>query len=141
AAGDRYRPRGGTYSWRRRDDQHRRVVVLLAEIDGERRAGVEHRAGTGDLLAPVQVAERDVVRVRWEHAGRELVTEAGLHVALAAAAPAAQQGRVRHHHVHRVTGEALGEQRHHGGDLPGVVQAVLGEVVQQHLGGAHRVPV
>ena len=60
-------------------------VVLLAEVDRERRAAVHDRARRGQRLPPVQVTERDVVRARGERAGRHVVLEDRLRGPLAAA--------------------------------------------------------
>ena len=89
----------------------------------------------------VQVAEGRVVRRGREHARGQLVVEGARRLPLAAAAPPAQQRDVRHDHVDRVRGEALGQQRDELRHPAGVVQGVLGGLVQQHLGGADRVPV
>ncbi len=88
-----------------------------------------------------------------EHARRQLVVNAGLHVTLTAAAAAAKQRGMRNDDVDRIIGEPgiIGERRplgkgcteqpHHVRDTAGVIQGVLGGLVQQHLRGAHRVPV
>ena len=84
-------------------------VVLLAEVDGERRPAVDDGARRGKGLPAVQVAQRDVVRLGREGAGRHVVFEDRLRGPLAAAQRAAGDGQVGHHHVHRVWGERFGQ--------------------------------
>src|SRR5690606_31635729 len=100
-------------------------VALLAEIDGDGRPAVPDRAGTGELLAAVQVAERGVLGGGREGGRLEVVREDRLGLALAAAEPAAGQRAVRGDDVDRVIAEPGGERADQLGDAGGVVAVVL----------------
>ncbi len=101
-------------------------VVLLAEVDRERGAAVDDRAGGRQRLPAVQVAQRDVVRLGAGNAlAGHVVLEDGLRGAFAAAERAAGDRQVRHDQVDRVGGEAGGELAEHVADQLVVAAGVL----------------
>ena len=85
------------------DDEHVLRVLLLAEVDLDRRARVPGRRGRGHALRAVEVPERDVVRAAAGSASAfDAVVEDRLRVALAAAERAAPHEAVRGDEVDRV---------------------------------------
>ena len=87
------------------------AVAAFAEVDLERRARVPDGRGAGQLLAAVQVAERDVVaRSPGRRSAVDVVVEDGLGVALAAAEPAAAHHAVGDDEVDGVGAEVGGQR-------------------------------
>ena len=116
-----------------------RGVLLLTEVDRERGAAVVHGARGGHALAPVQVAERHVVRLHREDRRGHGVLEDRLRGPLAATHPAVENGEVGQHQVHGVVPEADRQRGQDVAELLVVRPGVLGGRPRDQLGGAHRV--
>jgi hypothetical protein len=122
------------------DDRDRGDVLLLAEVDRERRAAVAGGAGGDDLLGAVQVAERHVVGVAREDRGGHGVAHDRVCLALAAAGRGADHGQVGREQVDDAgLVELVAEPLDQPGDVVGVGLGRLGGGQLVHLGGADRV--
>ena len=121
------------------DEEHVLHVLLLAEVDLDRRTRVPGRRGRGHPLRAVEVTEGDVVRVLREVQPLDAVVEDRLRVALAAAERSASHEAVRGDEVDGVGPEALAQRRDQQPHPLGVEAGGLRGVQLEHLLGANRV--
>ena len=117
------------------------VVVLLAEIDLYRRAGVPRGRSGGHALRPMEVTERDIVGVGREAQPVDAVIEDGLRVPLPTTHGAAVHETVCGDDVDRVGPESVAQRGDEETHALGVEPCRLRGIERQQLLGADREPL